>query len=290
MNADLNNRGASSCVAERESCSAGPAGRGTATCPWEPPLRELERAVAEAGSDTALMLLWKAYRYAQDANRDVWDFALELDTLLQAGVTHTDLRWLVAKGFVKHACELAIEATGQRAFGPDGGLHFAAETCLVLTPAGAQHVRGVLEGILVSSPVLLSVAAEGIDEQGAAVEPSAGESAVTRPPCWNAGRRELVWGDRLVKRYRVPAPNQERILCAFEEEGWPERIDDPLPVRRNIDPRTRLHDAINRLNRHQHQPLLSFRGDGTGMGVFWEFRQSVEAYGSGLSVGVASSR
>ena len=37
----------------------------------------------------------------------------------------------------------------------------------------------------------------------------------------------------------------------FEEEGWAEHIHDPLPVNHDIDVPTRLHDAINRLNRCQ---------------------------------------
>jgi hypothetical protein len=65
------------------------------------------------------------------------------------------------------------------------------------------------------------------------------------------------------------------ILGAFEEEGWPEHIDDPLPVIGDIDPRTRLHDAINRLNRCQTNRLLRFHGNGTGTGVFWKLRQTV---------------
>jgi hypothetical protein len=33
----------------------------------------------------------------------------------------------------------------------------------------------------------------------------------------------------VVKEFKLPAPNQETILTAFQEEGWPPRIDDPLP-------------------------------------------------------------
>ena len=60
----------------------------------------------------------------------------------------------------------------------------------------------------------------------------------------------------------------------FEEEGWAEHIHDPLPVNHHIDAPTRLHDAINRLNRCQINPLLRFHGDGKGTGVFWELNQT----------------
>ena len=80
----------------------------------------------------------------------------------------------------------------------------------------------------------------------------------------------------VVKRFRVPAPNQELILSVFEEERWPERLDDPLPASGGVDPRTRLHDAVNRLNRAQTNPLLRFHGNGTGTGISWKLRRPVE--------------
>ena len=81
-------------------------------------------------------------------------------------------------------------------------------------------------------------------------------------------------GDVIVKQFKVPANNQHRVLTAFEEEGWPERVDDPLPPRDGVDPKRRLHDTINSLNRHQRNALIRFFGNGTGDGVLW---QSVES-------------
>src|SRR5205823_8333838 len=89
-------------------------------------------------------------------------------------------------------------------------------------------------------------------------------------PRWDSECRELWLGDVLVKQFRVPAPNQESILNAFQEEGWPRRIDDPLTPQHNQDPKCRLHDAIDRLNRSQKKRLIRFRGDGKGEGVLWE--------------------
>jgi hypothetical protein len=89
-------------------------------------------------------------------------------------------------------------------------------------------------------------------------------------PFWDSNRRELRLGSQVVKRFKWPAMNQELIVLAFEEEGWPRRIDDPLPLDPNIDPKRRLHDTIKCLNRHQLIPLIKFRGDGTGQGVLVE--------------------
>ena len=90
-------------------------------------------------------------------------------------------------------------------------------------------------------------------------------------------------GGIVVKQFKVPALNQERILAAFEEEGWPVHIDDPLPPHPEQDPKRRLHDTINSLNRNQKKPLIQFLGNGNGQGIRWELsrRGAVESDGEG---------
>jgi hypothetical protein len=80
----------------------------------------------------------------------------------------------------------------------------------------------------------------------------------------------LQVGGRIVKHYRVPASTQEAILAAFEEEGWPPHLDDPLLPIRDGYPKDRLRDAIRHLNANQKNRLIRFRGDGTGQGILWE--------------------
>jgi hypothetical protein len=89
-------------------------------------------------------------------------------------------------------------------------------------------------------------------------------------PAWDARRRELRVGDFLVKRFRVPAENQSLVLSAFEEEGWPAYIDDPLPMKSKIVPKQRLHNAITRLNGSQLVPILRFHGNGNGDAIGWQ--------------------
>ncbi len=89
-------------------------------------------------------------------------------------------------------------------------------------------------------------------------------------PHWNALRRELIVGGQVVKRFRVPAPNQEAVLTAFEEEGWPQRVYDPLSPNGDTDTKNRLHETIKALNGHRLARIIRFRGDGTGEGVCWE--------------------
>ena len=89
-------------------------------------------------------------------------------------------------------------------------------------------------------------------------------------PSWDRERRELRMGRILIKRFCVPAENQEIVLSAFQEEAWPAHIDDPLPPAAEIEPKRRLHATIQRLNCNQKVRLLNFHGDGYGRGLCWE--------------------
>jgi hypothetical protein len=94
-------------------------------------------------------------------------------------------------------------------------------------------------------------------------------------PRWDQDRRELWFGGCLCKRYRQPAKNQETILAAFEEDGWPARIDDPLPGTAEGDPGQRLADAVRALN--ENKGCIDFEKDGTSAGVLWKIRVSRES-------------
>ena len=86
-------------------------------------------------------------------------------------------------------------------------------------------------------------------------------------PVWDARTRELRLGGKVVKLFRWPAQNQEAVLNAFQAQGWPARIADPLPLDPKVCAKRRLHDTIKCLNRRRTEKLIKFRGDGTGRGV-----------------------
>lgn len=88
-------------------------------------------------------------------------------------------------------------------------------------------------------------------------------------PCWECRNGVLTFAGFVVKRFRHPARNQELLLDAFEELGWPERMDDPLPP---LVSGSRLQETVKQLNRYQQTPLLRFGMDGTGQGVCWRIR------------------
>lgn len=91
-----------------------------------------------------LTMLLQAYTYAQDARADLWDFALEIDVLYQTGITISDLRWLVTKGYAQHGRETSVYGDAHRSFQPSDGLNFSETTCFVLTPSGADFAGKAL--------------------------------------------------------------------------------------------------------------------------------------------------
>jgi hypothetical protein len=60
-------------------------------------------------------------------------------------------------------------------------------------------------------------------------------------PRWDAEGKELKIGNKVVKRYDSRASQIIKLLDAFEEEHWPNRIYDPL------DP-GKLKDTVDSLN------------------------------------------
>jgi hypothetical protein len=94
-------------------------------------------------------------------------------------------------------------------------------------------------------------------------------------PFWDAVSRCLWLGERLLKQFRQPAPNQTRLLDVFQEQGWENtHIDDPLLILQGeteADAKRRLHETVKNLNRTLPPGTIWFRGDGTGQGATWEY-------------------
>ncbi len=219
-------------------------------------------------SDVALRIMplldsmLRAYEYAQDIECETWEFAVEIRELLQTGLNQSDLRWLVKKGFIEHGRDVTGPSDESRVFRRERGLVFTKRTCFVLTPRGASYFRELRSQQDERRRVVTLHATSPASEV-----PGAPHVAL---PHWDRDRQELRIGNTVVKQFKVPAPNQEMIIAAFDEEGWPPRIDDPLPPHPQQDPKRRLHDTINSLNRNQRVELIRFLGDGSGQGVRWE--------------------
>lgn len=209
----------------------------------------------------ALALLLQAFDYALDLDQDAWDLAVELHVLRDAKLNNSDIRWLAAKGYVEHALELTAPGDAARHFRRMPLLTFAESECFVLTRAGEVVARELCSG---------DISTADNSSPGIGICQIAPVEEVQIRPKWDPQRRQLRLGADVVKEFKLPSPNQETVLTAFEEEGWPPRIDDPLPPQEQLDPRRRLHDTIKALNRKQKRCRIRFRGDGSGEGIRWE--------------------
>jgi hypothetical protein len=201
------------------------------------------------GQQAALLILLAAWNFAHEANVDVWNFAEEISDLRTVGLSNADFRRLIQRELVCHAEEISNLQARRRRFRRIGPFALPSNTCFVLTDQGLQLAQQIFTC-----------------KKNGDCKPSSHHDS---RPVWNPQKRELRVGNILVKRYRRPAPNQELVLQVFEEEGWPHRIDDPLPRPLGRDPVQCLHDTINHLNRNQLEALIHFSGDGNGCGICW---------------------
>jgi hypothetical protein len=196
----------------------------------------------------ALRILLKAYTNGQVTPLGVRNFAITIQDLREAGLAEPDLRWLVLRGYVEHATE-ATAQNCRRTSPSERMLRQMTEACVVLTETGAAWVREIKKDLRRRQAVQL------------------------KTPTYDRAARQLRVGARVVKRFRQPAVSQEWILLAFQEQGWPHSIDDPLPPQPGVSCKKHLHDTIQNLNRHQQHRLIHFSGDGTGRRVGWEWRR-----------------
>ena len=183
--------------------------------------------------EPALSLLSRAQQYALNLDRSSWDFAVEISELRKLGLSNSDLRCLVCAGLVSHGRETTRFNELIREFRADGGLRFTRKTCFVLTESGVRYASR--SGCDREPPRKLN---------GSQMEDGQQTTSKCVKPEWDKRLLELRVGDALVKRFRVPAPNQEIVLAVFQEEGRPVHIAHPThaPTRnRPHTPTTRHH-------------------------------------------------
>jgi hypothetical protein len=211
----------------------------------------------------ALAQMAKAHHYAHELRSDPWEFAVEMERLIDSGLTTSDLRWLVKKGYVEHAREITYPGDSSRAFLPiESSTAFTSETCFVLSNSGLLLARSTCDD----------------REPACSVRScSSSESGLAFIPRWDSESRALYLGERIVKQFAVPAPNQEIVLTAFQEQDWAQYIDDPIPPAPEQNQKIRLRDTIKCLNAHQQNRLIRFHGNGTGERIRWELTDAASS-------------
>jgi hypothetical protein len=179
-----------------------------------------------------------------DAPGEFWGWVgIALGTMLGgAGADAACLRSLLSAGLV------------EAANGAAAAQELQTQSRFVLTEAGCR-----LAWQVAAAPVGPRLAGQTCRRP-----PAPGEK-----PRWDRAARELWFAGAVVLRFRRGARNQERLLEAFQEQGWPPEIDDPLPRHRRVKPADRLRDTVKHLNSHPGREPLHFRVDAEGRAVFW---------------------
>jgi hypothetical protein len=236
----------------------------------------MDRLHPPASLVAGLSHLVRSYRYARDTGVDPWQFAVELELLFEDGVTLTDLRWLLAKGYIQHQQEVTPPGAAQRQFRVLPVTQWPASACVLLTASGYLDLTTLLERWpMQESPLPPAAGAGGpstavVPAARPVATPTVARSTAARPvPEWDPTLRELRFRGQVIKRFRVPAPNQELVLNAFQAEGWPEWIEDPHPHVEGVDPVQRLLASVKSLNRNQLSTGMAFHCQSSAGIVSW---------------------
>ena len=225
-----------------------------------------------------IAILIEAKTCADDLGVSRWQFAVERAELERLGMSTTELRWLVGRGYIAHAAETTTADAHERQFAVQHSTRFVRDTCFVLTSAGEglgpQFLRSPEEAAIATTQEPTGWPSKPTPPTSSPLAAVTGSPGVTQAPdaspCWDPIRRLLTLDGHVIKHFRVPAPIQECVLDAFAEEHWATHVDDPIPPSANIDPKRRVQSVIMSLNRNQQKPLLRFRGNGCGTGIVWE--------------------
>lgn len=197
----------------------------------------------------ALVLLHQARIKRKDPPIGEHVPAMTAGELCKQGLTKYSLEWLVAKGLLAPVQQQ--KWNGSTRNNSNSSIPFHDLTLFSLTATGLQLAEQL------------------------ATPNAMGTASVDQPrgvdvPFWDNQLRKLYWQRKIVKQFRTPAQNQERILDAFDVSGWASRIENPLTAMDDVGSQQQLHEAVRRLNGKQREGRIRFTCDGTGRGICWE--------------------
>jgi hypothetical protein len=144
--------------------------------------------------------------------------------------------------------------SGRRSFRPLRSLALPKRTCFVLTEAGTALAKEARKSRTGPRRTHKERASRN------------GKSPIR--PSWD-GESVLSWDGEVLKEFRRAATMQKRILEEFEKQGWPHRIDNPLPRLTGVNRKQHLRDTIKNLNRGLTRRMILFFADGAGQGICW---------------------
>jgi hypothetical protein len=221
-------------------------------------LTELDSNVKLVTLTAALKLLEQAHAVGTKQSR-LWEFSVELEVLKEVGLTHTHVRWLLAKAYLIQKVETTPAQARRRTFREVNNGSFNPRSCFVLTTRGLELAQFVLGHASKTDSA----------SNGKPREPDVPHREV---PDWNPKTGELRWKNRLVKKIACHAWTLRQLLQVFQKKHWGSPVKIKFEKNEcDAETRQRLHEAIKGLNKNQH--LILFHGDGTGLGATWELNE-----------------
>ena len=94
--------------------------------------------ILEPRLQAAIVQLAEAHDYAHDVRTGMWEYAIEIDALKALGLSASDLRALVADGYVRQR-EVTRRGDEVRRFLPSASRDFSKRACFIITKAGLLH-------------------------------------------------------------------------------------------------------------------------------------------------------
>jgi hypothetical protein len=96
-------------------------------------------------------------------------------------------------------------------------------------------------------------------------------------PCWDTRSQCLYFQAKLIKEFRQVAENQTVVLDAFEQSGWEEVIDNPLPTSPFVDRLEQLYETVKSLNRSMRRSSIHFHTVRQGTAIRWRVQNNSKA-------------
>lgn len=243
-----------------------------------------DRALS-AGKLAALKLLKEALDDAEDVGSDRWQFAVRKEALLAAGVSVSDLRWLIVSHLAEANNEITRHGHAQRTFRQTPSLALLDGDCFVLTHLGVVYIRNHLISANGASLRDRSVIAprraplprdQHSQRSRRAPDSCGGAPPWDRPrPQWRSTAGELYFRDQLARRRgRKIAILEEFLLGRFAEANWEQSLLLALPAG-PIETLGQLKECVRRLNDHMLLDALRFHACAgvNGPIASWEDRE-----------------
>lgn len=177
-------------------------------------------------------------------------------SLLESGVTESDLHWLVDKRYAEQIVEVTRPGTAKREFRGATAFACSDNACFVLSQGGTVYVE--VNGL------------DGVAQRHSVPARTASGLPPAQRIRWNERRHELWVDGKIAKRFTHAARVQWGALAKFQLDGW----KGPIEIDPSGDPQRgraqRLRELVADLNRGLDVSLIHFRKDCEGLRITYD--------------------